>query len=406
MNIPPYISEIISRIENVGYEAYAVGGCVRDSLLGKTPSDWDVTTSACPEVILSVFSDKKTVPTGLQHGTVTVIYDGNPVEITTYRIDGNYSDSRHPESVAFTKSLREDQKRRDFTVNAMAYNPKTGLKDEFGGQKDLVSGIIRAVGNPTERFSEDALRIMRAVRFAATLNFSIEEKTAEAIFLCAPQLSDIAAERIGSEFLKTVIAPNPAPILNKYNKILMPLFFGDKSSGDFGFSFDAMELLPQEPVLRLSAYFVLVSSSTHSPLSHAADFFSRMKFSNEIKRHVLSVLKLNEARIQTDRISLKKLLSHTDADIIESALRLRSLSAANDTNVTEALSELASILESKECFSLKQLCITGSDLQKELGISGADIGKTLNYLLNEVICENCPNQKDALLNHIRNASLK
>ncbi len=407
MNIPSYVSEIISRIELAGFEAYAVGGCVRDSLLGKTPCDWDVTTSAYPENILSLFSDMKTIPTGLQHGTVTVISRGKPVEITTYRIDGKYADSRHPESVVFTRSLREDQKRRDFTVNAMAYNPKSGLKDEFGGINDLNSKTLRAVGNPKDRFSEDALRIMRALRFSATLGFSIEEKTSEALFICAPLLSDIAAERISDEFLKTVTAPNPELVLNKYNKILIPVFFGyDNAESFHGTNFDAMAKLPQHPCLRLAAYFALLVADAESTLSLAARFFSKMKYSNQIKTGVLSILKLSETEIPADRIMLKKLLSRTDSNTVAFALQLKTAISPCSRDTISALSELDSILKSNECFSLKQLEISGSDLIKESGLSGTDVGKALNFLLGEVICGNCPNKKDALLNLLRNTSFR
>ena len=205
--LPKNVNKIIHVLEEHGFQAYAVGGCIRDSLLGRTPHDWDITTSALPEQVKALF--KKTVDTGIQHGTVTILLDGEGYEVTTYRLDGEYEDSRHPKEVTFTSLLSEDLKRRDFTVNAMAYNEKDGLVDLFGGQKDMEEKVIRCVGDPLERFTEDALRILRAVRFAAQLGFSIEERTREAIGILAGNLEHISAERIQAELVKLAVSPHP-----------------------------------------------------------------------------------------------------------------------------------------------------------------------------------------------------
>ena len=207
MELPEHVKTIIQKLESHGYEAYAVGGCVRDTLLGRTPGDWDITTSAAPQQVKAIF--RKTVDTGIQHGTVTVILDHVGYEVTTYRIDGDYADSRHPSEVTFTSNLEEDLKRRDFTINAMAYNEKTGLKDCFGGYEDLQKGIIRCVGDPKERFGEDALRMLRAVRFSAQLGFSIEKKTWQALCELAPSLVHVSKERVQVELTKTLLSDRP-----------------------------------------------------------------------------------------------------------------------------------------------------------------------------------------------------
>ena len=207
MQIPEKVEYIINVLMKNGYEAYAVGGCVRDSILGRVPEDWDITTSAQPEQVKALFH--RTIDTGIQHGTVTVMMDKEGFEVTTYRIDGEYEDSRHPKNIEFTSNLEEDLKRRDFTINAMAYNPKDGLVDIFGGIEDLNKKIIRCVGNANDRFSEDALRILRAVRFAGQLGFAIEEQTKEAIVALAPTLKNISAERIRVELDKLLMGKHP-----------------------------------------------------------------------------------------------------------------------------------------------------------------------------------------------------
>lgn len=207
MQIPKQVERILLQLEEHGYEAYAVGGCVRDMLLGREPEDWDITTSARPEEVRQVFA--RTIDTGLQHGTVTVVLDRTGYEITTYRIDGEYEDGRHPKEVAFTRDLKEDLKRRDFTINAMALSRSGELVDPFGGREDLKAGVVRCVGDPSERFSEDALRLLRAVRFAAQLDFTIEERTKLALREEAPRLSCVSRERVQAELTKTLLSRHP-----------------------------------------------------------------------------------------------------------------------------------------------------------------------------------------------------
>ena len=220
IKIPAPAEEILTKLNENGYEAYVVGGCVRDMILGREPGDWDITTSALPEQVKQVF--RRTVDTGIQHGTVTVMMGDEGYEVTTYRIDGEYADGRHPDSVTFTPSLTEDLKRRDFTVNAMAYNGNTGLVDEFGGMEDLDRGIIRCVGEPMDRFSEDALRILRAIRFSAQLGFAIEGRTYEAIRAIAPNMVHVSKERIQAELTKLLLSPHPGHISMVYETGISP----------------------------------------------------------------------------------------------------------------------------------------------------------------------------------------
>lgn len=226
LQLPAAVNMIIDVLQAHGYEGFAVGGCVRDSVLNRTPDDWDITTSATPYQVKELFS--KTVDTGLQHGTVTVMVHGVGYEVTTYRIDGEYEDARHPKEVQFTSNLTEDLKRRDFTINAMAYSKDRGLIDEFGGMNDLQRKIIRCVGDPWQRFGEDALRILRAVRFAAQLGFEIEENTKKAIVELAPTLSKISAERIQTETVKLLMSDRPEMWRSVYDlgitRIIMPEF--------------------------------------------------------------------------------------------------------------------------------------------------------------------------------------
>lgn len=224
--LPEKVNFIINKLKENGYEAYAVGGCVRDSVLGRVPDDWDITTSATPNETKALF--KRTFDTGIEHGTITVLVDKEAFEVTTYRVDGEYEDSRHPKEVVFTRSLKEDLLRRDFTINAMAYNEEEGLVDIFGGIEDLERKVIRCVGDARERFGEDALRILRAVRFAAQLGFRIEEETMEGIRKLAPTLANISAERIQVELVKMLVSPNPGLLALSYElgitKVILPEF--------------------------------------------------------------------------------------------------------------------------------------------------------------------------------------
>lgn len=403
MIIPQYVSYAISKIEDAGFSAYAVGGCVRDSLLGKAPADWDITTSALPQDVQRIFQSEKIIFTGIKHGTVTVIIGDTPLEITTFRIDGDYKDNRHPEKVTFSANIADDLSRRDFSVNAMAYSTSSGIVDLFCGQKDLECSIIRAVGDPKVRFGEDALRIMRAIRFAVQLDFEIEPNTFRAMKMCANFLENISAERITSEFCKTLIANTPGNILNKTFDITSPLFFGKISKNDFaGFS-NILDSIPQDGVLRLAAYIILASLRLDKNcLALAKSFFGRMKFPNNVKAPVLSILSCWNLPLPDNKISVKKMLSQTGFDTFENLLTLKSVFNPEQTTTTKAV--FGEIISNEYCFSLKQLDVTGDDLKEELGLYGSAIGVALNELLNVVIEERCENKKDTLLNYLRSVS--
>ncbi len=403
MILPQYVSYAISKIEDSGFSAYVVGGCVRDSLLGKSPSDWDITTSASPKDVQRIFQSEKIILTGIKHGTVTVIIDDVPLEITTFRIDGEYKDNRHPERVTFSANIEDDLSRRDFSVNAMAYNPNPGLIDPFGGQKDLKCGIIRAVGDPKVRFSEDSLRIIRAIRFAAQIDFEIEIKTFRAMKTCAKLLGNISAERITSEFSKTLISNAPGNILNKTFDITSRLFFGETSKNDFVEFAKILDNIPCDTGLRLAAYLIWAASRLDKDcLTLARNFFDRMKFPNKVKSVVLSVLSHWNGPLPDDKISVRKMILQTGFDTFQNLLTLKSI--FDPEQATPAKTIFDEITSNGDCLSYKQLDITGNDLKNTLGLSGSMIGTALNELLVAVIEERCENKKDTLLNYLKNVS--
>ncbi len=403
MIIPQYVSYAISKIEDAGFSAYAVGGCVRDSLLGRIPADWDITTPALPCDLQRIFHSEKIISTGIKHGTIAVIIHNVPIEITTFRIDGDYKDNRHPENVTFSQNIEDDLSRRDFSVNAMAYSNHSGIIDPFGGQKDLKCGIIRAVGDPKLRFSEDALRIMRAIRFAAQLDFEIEPDTFCAMKICSNLIENISAERITSEFFKTLIANAPGNILNKSFDITSPLFFGEIPKNSFVEFANILDNIPQSVELRLASYLVLASVRLDKDcLVLAKEFFDKMKFPNDIKNVVLSVLSHWNQPMPDNKISVRKTISKTGLDTFQKLLTLKSVFTPEQTITTRAI--FCETISSGDCFSLKQLNINGDDLKNEFVLSGAEIGMALSKLLDAVIEERCENKKDTLLNYLRNVS--
>ena len=366
--IPEKIEYIIEKLTQNGVEAYIVGGCVRDILLLKTPHDYDVTTSATPEEIISIFDH--TIPTGIKHGTITVLVDNEPIEVTTFRTDGEYIDARRPESVQFVRSLGEDLSRRDFTVNAMAYNHKTGFCDLFGGQEDLKTKTLRAVGNAETRFNEDALRILRLFRFASTLNFKIEHETFKAAIKCAPLLKKVSIERVMCE-LKTAV-------LGENFKVIKPLiecdglrFIGIKTCPDF----DLIKKHNQDPNLCL---YLLLSGNMKCDL----------KLSNKEKAFIDGINKLMPLPTAT-KADIKRCLALTNLEITRSFLTLKN---AN-------LLLLNEVLENNEPYLIGHLKITGNDLI-EKGIKGEKIGEILNKLQQKVIDDPTFNTKAKLLNEI------
>ena len=384
IDIPTYVREIMDRIESAGYEAFAVGGSLRDIMLGKEPHDWDVTTSALPEAVASLFPDKHVIPTGIKHGTVTVISEGFPIEITTYRVDGEYTDSRRPDKVEFTRNIEDDLSRRDFTVNALAYNEKRGLLDLFGGKSDLEKRIIRAVGEPEKRFTEDALRIMRAFRFSAQLDFEIEEKTLSAAKKLAPRLKNIARERIGSEFMRLLVSAYPCRSLRDMENVIFEILpVGEIDENRFSlvnnFDFGAEERLA-----------LLLYGKAREEL---LDVSHTLRLSNEQKR-VLTLLALPfETELDLTPLSARLFLRHY-GDKAESAARMLEMLGVISSEF-ERLVFLEA--ESSPCLSLDALALNGGDIIS-LGLaSGKDVGALLARLLDEVVRDPSLNEKERLV---------
>lgn len=398
MTYPEYIKKCIDLLEKNGFSAYVVGGAVRDGLLGKEAHDWDVTTSARPEQIMDTFADFRTIPTGIKHGTVTVLVDAEgsaavPVEITTFRIDGEYLDNRRPSEVIFTPSVTDDLSRRDFTVNAMAYNEKEGLVDLFGGKEDLERGIIRCVGDPKTRYSEDALRIMRAFRFAAQLGFEIEKKTLADAASCVHLLKNIARERIGVELIKLLAGEGVEYALGKMTE-----------SGAFdvilGFSPDkraikrASAIKSADPFARLSMLILELDEEKKG------EVLSSLRLSNEQKRCVLRICKAAEletdADVDTLSVVARRFLANY-ANICDVALEALFASGRNDAHTLEKFAEAVRREREKEiCLSISELAIDGKDVLA-IAREPAQVGAILSALLEYVIEHPEKNEKKLLL---------
>ncbi len=426
IKLPDKVKDIINILINAGFEAYAVGGCVRDSMLGRIPEDWDITTSASPAQVKGLFS--KTVDTGIRHGTVTVIREGEGFEVTTYRIDGEYEDKRHPKEVTFTSDLLEDLKRRDFTINAMAYNEKDGLIDAFGGLTDLQEGRIRCVGSPQDRFMEDALRMMRAVRFGAQLGFSIEEETKNAIPLLAGNLQEISAERIQAELVKLLVSDHPEEMGTVYETGMSQIFLPE-----FGRMMDmpqnnphhiysvgqhtivALQNIPKDKVLRLAMLLHDVAkpecqSTDQAGIYHfyghpakgaqmAGDILRRLKFDNETISRVTALVTwhdelptLREAPVRRaiHRIGLEQfpaLFAVKRADALAKSPYKREEKLAYIDQFEKMYWD---IMDKQQCLTLKDLKMDGKGLM-QLGMKpGREMGEMLEYLLQCVL--ECPEQ--------------
>ena len=381
--LPSDTEYIIETLQKNGYEAFAVGGCVRDMLNGDTPHDFDITTSAEPETVMSLF--EKTVPTGIKHGTVTVIINGVPNEVTTYRADGEYRDHRRPDSVIFVKSLREDLARRDFTVNAMAYNKRDGLKDFFGGKQDIQNRILRAVGEPERRFYEDALRILRLFRFSSVLGFNIEENTLKAALEYAPTLKSVSAERIYSELLKTLCGKNPAA-LKPLTDIGGLGFLGVNTSPDYG-------ILPLLGSADTKLFAFLYSGG--ADVTAALDF---LRVPNKTKKAARDMLTLLNMPFPKTKPEIKEMLYLTSPVSVENYFDYK---AAYGENCENARSMLSEIIENAEPYKISDLKIRGEDLKK-LGIRGRETGEMLEALRKYVIPDPTLNTKSRLLEEIKN----
>lgn len=381
VRIPSPVSCALSLLGAAGHEVFLVGGCVRDFLRGAVPSDFDLATSATPEEMLSVFSNYRTVETGIKHGTVTVIIDGMSIEITTYRVDGTYTDRRRPDSVAFTSSLREDLARRDFTVNAMAYHPECGVVDPFRGQEDLSLGILRAVGEPRARFSEDALRILRALRFAARLGYRLEEDTAASVHELSPLLADIARERVREELFKLFVGQYAEEVLREYRDVFLGILPG-LCVPDF------FSRLPQALIPRLAALLGEMGEES------ARSALLWLRTDNSTLRETCDLIRLNCEPILPDMPGLCRLLREYGEVTLGRSLAMRG-ARGEDTDSTRAM--IQEILSSGRCYLPSMLKLSGKDLLN-LGVPhGPMVGNLLEELYVAVIEERVENERESLL---------
>lgn len=438
MDMPKNVDTAINLLQSAGFEAYAVGGCVRDSLLGKTPNDWDITTSAKPEDMKSVFADFHCIDTGIKHGTVTVVIDGEPLEITTFRLDGEYEDNRHPKSVTFTSNLGADLGRRDFTINAMAYSKMTGTVDLFGGENDLKNKIIRCVGDPDRRFNEDALRILRALRFASALDFEIEEKTAQSLLKNCALLGNISEERIAKELLKLVcgkgakrILTDFAPVLFEILPELQPMY---KNSHDnphhcydiYEHTLIAVESIDPEPTLRFAMLLhdcgkPAVKKFDENSVAHfyghqrisaeiSAQILARLKVSNKFRDEILFLVSNHDRwELYENTEKMPRYLSKFGLDGVLKLLKvMRADVLAQSPEYRYRLDQIADAEEiaknlaaQKPCLSLSELQINGRTLM-DIGIpQGRKLGAVLAQLLDEVIDGVTKNTQEALTTRAR-----
>ncbi len=434
--LPDEVNRILSLLQEHGFEAYAVGGCVRDAILGREPQDWDIATSATPEEVKEIF--RHTVDTGIAHGTVMVRMDGRGFEVTTYRIDGKYEDARHPVEVTFTRSLEEDLLRRDFTINAMAYNEEDGLVDPFDGMLDLADGVIRCVGDAFARFSEDALRILRGVRFAAQLGFSIEEETRAGMRALAPNLQKISAERIQAELVKMVTSDRPDMLREAYElgitKQFLPEFDRMMETeqetphhmynvGEH--TLHAMLFIRPDKVLRLTMLLHdsgkpdlktmdadgVAHFKKHALRSEeiAREVLHRLKFDNDTISRVTKLVRFHDYRMPADAVSVRRAMNLIGEDLFPDYLEVRQAdilaqSTYQREEKQQTLDEITAlyedIVEQKQCVSVKELAVTGKDLIDAGMQPGTELGDKLNELLDLVIENPELNTKEELLKFV------
>ena len=433
LTIPSNAEKILHILEENGYEAYVVGGCVRDSILGRTPDDWDITTSASPEQVKELFH--RTVDTGLQHGTVTVLMDKEGYEVTTYRVDGDYEDGRHPKQVMFTSSLEEDLKRRDFTINAMAYHPVRGLVDLFHGMEDMQAKIIRCVGNPMERFHEDALRILRAVRFSAQLGFTIEKETKNGIRVLAPNLKCVSAERIQTELVKLLVSPHPDYLRVAYEtgitKEFLPEFDRcmetEQNTPHHCYTvgehiLHSLMLVRPDKVLRLTMLLhdiakPVMRKTDENGRDHfkmhategekmAKTILRRLKFDNDTISKATRLIRYHDDRPMPEMRSVRRAVNRIgeelfplylevqEADMLAQSEYRREEKAARLQGVTECYHR---VLEQKQCVSLKTLAVTGRDLISAGYKPGPELGEILKKMLDHVLEYPQDNDREKLL---------
>lgn len=391
IKIPTHIEKVLNILYKNGFEAYLVGGCVRDSLMGKEPHDFDLTTNATPDEMLKCFSGMRIIETGLKHGTVTVVSQGENVEITTYRIDGKYTDNRHPKEVLFTRDIQKDLSRRDFTVNAIAYSPKDGIVDIFEGREDISNKIIKCVGNPDERFNEDGLRIIRALRFASVLGFSIDKKTSISIHNNKELLKNISAERIFTEMKKLICGIHSDKILNEYYDVfscVFPLLLNYREQ--YFNNIKLMGTLPCDVFIRFSTLFGMMNKDD------IKSCIRLLKPDNKFYSNVNILSDYLTKNIKTDEISVRYIMNKLEDENIIRLVKLKKAFYPEFSDV-EFIGQYEHQLEIGACVRVKDLCIKGNDLI-DAGIKkGREIGDIIDKILCEVIENRCPNSKKELL---------
>lgn len=391
IRIPEEVELCMDLLSKAGFESFIVGGAVRDALLHKFVHDYDLTTDALPEQMHAVFSSLPVIDTGIAHGTVTVVVNGMPIEITTYRTDTGYSDHRHPDAVVFTPNLREDCARRDLTINALAYHPGLGIRDFFNGREDLQQGIIRTVGSPERRFTEDALRILRAVRFMAQLDFTMDPDTHKAILKHKDELAYISQERITAELLRILTSPGCSEAFRTYRPLFEVFMPELKEIPDDAWEHVLAGLKICVPAAA-ARFAVILAAVPVLP----ENFFSRLKMSNTMRHDTKACLAAASLPC-SDRISLRRIIRILDIPFETWLSFRRALEPELDTESVRKL--YRQILEDGDCCKVSDLALSGKDLQAA-GLHGSEIGEALNTLLDAVIEERCVNNRDALLAYI------
>lgn len=387
---------VLERLEDSGYKAYLVGGCLRDMMMGRQPHDFDIATSAEPETVMSIFSDFEVIPTGIKHGTVTVMIDGEPIEITTFRKDSDYSDGRRPDSITFTDKIEDDLSRRDFTINAMAFGLDGEIVDPFGGKSDIKSRVIRTVGSAEDRFSEDGLRILRAIRFASVLGFTIEKETTEAIHKLSRMLDRVSFERVFSEMSKIILSEKPSVQFREFKDVFSRVASEFSEIKDFEHTLETVDRVEPEITLRFTALLHTLGEE------QADSVLRKLKSDGVTIQKVTKLVRFFDTDIDSSKVAVKKLMSEMGESDFFSLIKLKIADEPEKTIELEKAKQIAEkVIADKECFKLKDMTVKGDDLIKFGMAMGPEIGKTLSMLLDKVISEEVANDKDSLMQIIR-----
>ena len=424
ISIPKDVKFLIDKIYENGYEAYIVGGCVRDSILNLIPNDYDITTNATPNKIIDIFKDYKIIDNGIKHGTVAIIVNNNIYEITTYRIEGEYENNRRPKTVEFTSNIEEDLKRRDFTINAMAYNEKNGIIDIFNGIDDLKKRIIKTVGNPDERFEEDGLRMIRAIRFSSKLGYNIEKDTLDSIYKNAHIIKNISIERVNDEFTKTLLSDNPENIILLYKSNILKYLgiyydLNVDSYKELQKNIRILKVCNNNLLDRLIMLEYLICNQVLKNINYDEKYkyycehiknkniINNLRYSNKVVSYCNDIMEYMIKDIEKiDNIIIKRYLNHIGYEKLNKVLELKLLYSKfihNKNSIEffkQCINELNQIEKNKECYTISNLDINGKIL-KDLGYNGKEIGEKLSFLLDEVIKNPLLNKKDNLINLLK-----